>query len=272
MLTGAHASPLDPSDPLLDETHPVYAGAPVPPNSDAVDLREIHTWRTQRLQDCCAVTLAQQVQDLAVLRGHQLPLIGPRFTYEEAVLLKHFPEENKPLADEGSNYRYNLLAARDRGLVRDALWPEPGDAEGSAPPFGALSPLHIRQAARQNLLKGGFARIEHGQGRTTRDRLIRTLKLAAAGLLALPSLRYPIYQNFQSHGARDRVYGTLEGPLIGWHMSQFCGYDQTRRAFLVFSSWGQDMADNGVFYIDENLLLAFSTEYWTLFETPTEIL
>ena len=272
LLTGAHASPPDPSDALLDETHPAYAGAPVPPNSDAVDLREIHTWREQRLQDCCSLTLAQQAQDLGTIRGHQLALIGPRFTYEEAITLRQAPEENRPLKDTGSNYRYNLVSARDRGLTRDAIWPEPGDAAGVAVPFGMLPPLHVRQAAKQNLLPGGFARVEHGQGQVTKNRLIRTLKLAAAGLLALPSARYPIYENFQFGGSRYDPYKKMEGRLLGWHMSQFSGYDPDRRAFLLFSTWERQWGDRGVFYVDEDLFLAFSTEYWTFFETPLVIL
>lgn len=71
---------------------------------------------------------------------------------------------------------------------------------------------------------------------------------------------FPIYENFQNIG--DNIYTEFIGDLKGYHAMLVVGY--TKDYYIIRNSWGDNLGDNGYYYIDCKLFEDEAFDLWTL--------
>ena len=75
-----------------------------------------------------------------------------------------------------------------------------------------------------------------------------------------------VYADFMSYGGG--VYKHVTGDELGGHAISIVGYDDTKQAFIVRNSWGQEWGENGFGYVAYDDTSGVGDETW-LYEMPS---
>lgn len=233
----------------------MLAGASV--NRTSVNLIDLHVFRVQKAASCVAYAFHQGIQLQGEVRfrkgmGPKLPLLGPLFGYTGARILSDPPTEGHPLQDIGSRARFNLKWMRDRGIVSEAVWPEYPPNVNMVPPFDVFKSGGVTSVDK-------FYRIEDGT--STTDQLIAALRLAEQGECAPPMFVMSVGDTYADIG-KATYTGPKPGESVSGHGQTILAWDETRRAFGVASSWGQEFGDNGVFWVSEEFMNTQTRDKW----------
>lgn len=237
-------------------------------------LLEHVTFRVQAYSSCVGWDLAQQVEicdkvDAAKTGRKPLPFTSPLFNYDGARLLGEKNLTRKPgdplLQDWGCSCRYARMSARDNGMVREDAWSEQEHGADEIPP------ADIFQRAGVARLKD-FYRIPDGPTAKQIGAPLPTEQIDAAALRGFPPGGCMIVDEKYGDIGHE-IYSSPGGKVMGGHAQTIVAKQRIRGrvAYGALSTWGTDVGDNGIFWIDAEFINRHWYDIWVTRHVPEEI-
>lgn len=232
------------------------------------------TFRVQAYSSCVGWDLAQQVEladkiDASVTGRAPLPFTAPLFNYDGSRLLGEKNLVRKPgeglLQDWGCSCRYARMSARDNGMVREDAWSEQEHDANEIPP------ADIFQRAGVARLKD-FYRIPDGPTAKSIGAPPPTEQIDAAALRGHPPGGCMIVDEKYGEIGRE-LYSSPGGKVQGGHAQTLVAKQRIRGrvAYGALSTWGTDVGDGGIFWIDAEFINRFWYDIWATRAVPKEI-
>ena len=211
----------------------------------SVDLRPlVPPIGRQTMNDCAAWAFGYYARSYLEARnqdwtpGEDFRRFSPSFIYNQV----------NGGRDKGSNPIKVLELLRDRGAATLSTFPYAAHDFRKQPPRAANTEAPTFRI-------DDFGVVENGEQMRS---LLARGEMVVIGVRTNPVFsggRYRIYDE-ASH-ARGRALRTAGQPH-GYHAMAVAGYDDTRRAFLVLNSWGDDWGEDGAVWVDYDVADTFN--------------
>ena len=237
------------------------------------------TYRVQAYQSCVGWDLAQKVElcdkvdcetpEAKDAGREPLPFTSPLYNYDGSRLLGEKNIVRKPdeglLEDWGCSCRYAMMSARDNGMVRETAWSEQEHGANDIPP------ADIFQRAGVARLKD-FYRIPDGPTAKSIGAPLPTEQIDAAALRGFPPGGCMIVDEKYGEIGRE-LYSSPGGKVQGGHAQTLAAKRRIRGrvAYGAISTWGTDVGDAGIFWIDAEFINRFWYDLWVVRAVPKEI-
>lgn len=233
-----------------DLTFKAHRKSPIVRLPPVIDLRPMlpEIWHQGQLGSCTAHALAAAFEFNQVRQKieHWTPSRLMIYYLERKL-------EGTIREDNGAQIRTGAKVLAKFGAAPEQLWPYDIDKFAMAPPEGAL-----KTASQSQVLR--YARVDQTEQ--------EVCSVLASGYPVV--FGFSVFEEFESDECQDT--GILKMPSkgsknYGGHAVLCCGYDLSKRMFLVRNSWGKDWGLGGYFWMPFDYLLdpKLSDDFWVLY-------
>lgn len=269
-------APIDPRDRMFAGSPITRAGVLAAPSLAGIIDFAAPFWtpRIQRAQDCVGYDLAQDVEvELKIeARAGLRPadsvfFPSPLLIYTCARLDGERDLARQPgdplLVDWGSNCRWARRAAKETGLVPEALWEESPERINMVPKG------HVWQEGACLSLRA-FYRIHNGDEAKRLGEPPPSAQIVAAMMRGkVVGFCMVVDEKYVAIG--KATYDSPGGAVIGGHAQSILIADTKSRRVGVASTWGTQFGDDGIFWISFDFIDAYASDMWVTEHGPIEV-